>query len=243
MLDLCYGSDESTNSIMWLPWFIQNEDMRFLKDLWPDKLPPGTLQYTLTYCFCHRIPGSIYERFCVRLQRHLQKGCYTRMDRKDAVYIEQNWVKLLFQRHKNEPQPFMEIHIRCFIDDILELKDFILSVHQDMGNLCKEYPGLYIDSYFWCPHCIFTGSTTPTKRPLSEIDGKESLDWVPCDPFTPGSVQIPVELIFLRLFCQYNLSSFRLSFQDKHYSFIDKKNVDWWKSKLLIVLMINTTKC
>ena len=39
MLDLCYGSDESTNSIMRLPWFIQNEDMRFLKDLWPDKLP------------------------------------------------------------------------------------------------------------------------------------------------------------------------------------------------------------
>ena len=87
MLDLCYGSREGTNSIMRLPWFIQNEDMRFLKDLWPDKLPPGIVQYTLTYCFCHRIPGSIYERFCVRLQRHLQKGCYTRTDRKDAVYI------------------------------------------------------------------------------------------------------------------------------------------------------------
>ena len=204
MLELCYRSRENTNSIMRLPWFIQNEDMSFLKDLWPDKLPPCTLQYTLTYCFCHRIPGAIYERFCVRLQRHLQKGCYTRMDRKNAVYIEQNRVKLLFQRHPNKPQPFMEIHIRCFIEDILELKNLFLSVHQDISALCKEYPGLYIDSYFWCPHCLFTGSAKATKRPLNDINRKKSLDWVPCDPFTPGSVQIPAAIIFLQLFGQYN---------------------------------------
>ena len=167
--------------------------------MWPEKLPLGALQYTLTYCFCHRIPSVIYERFCVRLQRHLQRGAHTRQDRRDAVYIEQDNVQILFQRHPHEMEPYMQIHLRCSIKDLLQLQKLYLALHQDMDNLCNEYSGLYIDSYFLCPHCLLAGSVEPTKRPTTDIDQKVSVECVPCDPFTPGSVQIPAALIFPRL--------------------------------------------
>ena len=170
MLDLCYSDGQGTESMLRLPWFVQNEDMSFLNSLWPEKLPPGMLQYTLTYCFCHRIPGVIYGRFCVRLQRHLQTGGHTRQDRRDAVYIEQDKVQILFQRHPDEMEPCMQIHLRCSIKNLLQLQKLCLTLHQDMDNLCNEYSGLYIDFYFLCPHCLITGSVEPTKRPITDID-------------------------------------------------------------------------
>ena len=199
MLDLCYKDGESPDSMLRLPWFIQDENMDLIKDLWPEKLPSNTLQYTLTYCFCHRIPGVIYERFCVRLQRHLQAGAHTRQDRRNAVYIEQNAVQILFQRHPFELEPYMQIHLRCSIDNLLQLQQLCLDLHKDMDNLCNEYSGLYIDCYLLCPHCLLIGSTAPTKRSAMTVEEKVSLEWVPCDPSTPGSVQIPAALIFLSL--------------------------------------------
>ena len=204
MLDLCYKDGKSPENRLRLPWFVQDENMNFLEDLWPEKLPPSTLQYTLTYCFCHRIPGVIYERFCVRLQRHLQTGGHTRQDRRHAVYIEQNTVQILFQRHPVEFEPNMQIHLRCSIDNLLQLQKLCLALHKDMDNLCMEYSGLYIDCYLLCPHCLLTGSTNPTKRSATTVDEKVSLQWVPCDPSTPGSVQIPAALIFLRLFGSFS---------------------------------------
>ena len=176
--------------------------MSFLKTLWPEKLPTNTLQYTLTYCFCHRIPDGIYERFCVRLQRHLQTGAHTRQDRKNAVYIEQNGVQIFFQRHQHEIEPCMQINLRCFPENLLQLQNLCLALHKDMDYLCSEYSGLYIDSYFLCPHCLSTESNTPTKRPITDIVAccGRSLKLVPCDPMTPGSILIPAALIFLRLF-------------------------------------------
>ena len=56
MLDICFVDGEKQDDMLRLPWFVQDEDMNFLKTLWPVKLPPNTLQYTLNYCFCHRIP-------------------------------------------------------------------------------------------------------------------------------------------------------------------------------------------
>ena len=203
MLDLCYSDRQSPDCMLRLPWFVQDKDMSTINDLWPGKPPPETLQYTFTYCFCHRIPGVIYERFCVRLQRHLQKGGYTRMDRKDAVYIEQNAVQVFLLRHPQDIEPYMQIHLRCTFENIFELQKLCVALHQDIDDLCIEYSGLYIDSYLLCPHCLSVGSEKPTKRPAACIDEKVPLDWVPCDPFTPGSDKIPAALIFLRLLGQY----------------------------------------
>ena len=202
MLDICFIDGENQGNMLRIPWFIQDENMNFLTTLWAQKLPWKTLQYTLTYCFCHRIPGVIYERFCVRLQRHLQAGAHTRQDRKDAVYIEQNGVQIFFQRHPRGHEPYMQIHLRCSLDNLLQLQKMCLALHNDMDNLCSEYSGLYIDSYFPCPHCLLTESNTPTKRPIADIVARceRSLELVPCDPTTPGSIQIPAALIFLRLF-------------------------------------------
>ena len=204
MLDLCYSDGESPDSLLRLPWFIQDEDMSFLINLWPKKLPLGTIQYTVTYCFCHRIPGVIYERFCVRLQRHLQTGGHTRQDRKHAVYIEQDSVQILFQRHPYEFEPYMQIHLRCSPDNLLQLQKLYLTLHMDMDNLCNEYSGLYIDCYLLCPHCLLIGSTAPTKRSVINVNEIVPLKFVPCDPSTPGSVQIPAALIFLRLFGSFS---------------------------------------
>ena len=172
MLDLCYNDSESLDSRLRLPWFVQDENMDFLKDLWPEKLPSNALQYTLSYCFCHQIPGVIYERFCVRLQRHLQRGAHTRQDRRDAVYIEQDNVQILLWRDPYEVEPYMQIHLRCSIKNLLQLQKLCLALHKDMDNLCSEYSGLYIDSYFLCPHCLLVGSVEPTKRPTTDIDLK-----------------------------------------------------------------------
>ena len=205
MLELCYIDDQGPECMLRLPWFVQDEDVRFLKEMWPEKLPSNTLQYTLTYHFCHRIPGVIYERFCVRLQRHLQAGAHTREDSKNAVHIEQNSVQILVQRKNGECEPCMQIHLRCSIENMLPMQKLCLALHQDMDNLCSEYSGLYIDSYLLCPHCLLTGSTKPTKRPITGIaaDCNRSLELVPCDPSTPGSIQIPAALIFLRLFGKF----------------------------------------
>ena len=168
-----------------------------MKELWPEKLPSNTLQYTFNYCFCHRIPGVIYERFCVRLQRYLQTDGHARKDRRHAVYIEQDKVQILFQRHHHKSEPNMQIHLRCPIDKLIQLQKLCLALHRDMDNLCMEYSGLYIDCNFSCPHCLLVGSTTPTKRSATNIDDEISLECVPCS--VPGSVQIPAALIFLRL--------------------------------------------
>ena len=136
ILDLCYSDGQDTGRMLRLPWFVQDEDMSFLINLWPEKIPPDKIQYTLTYCFCHRIPGVIYERFCVRLQKHLQTGGHTRQDRRDAVYIEQNTVQILFQRHPREHEPYMQIRLRCSIDNLLPLQKLCLDLHKDMDNLC-----------------------------------------------------------------------------------------------------------
>ena len=95
----------------------------------------------------------------------------------------------------------MQIHLRCFPENLLQLQNLCLALHKDMDNLCSEYSGLYIDSYYLCPHCFLTKSNTPTKRPTADIilDHK-GLELVPCDPNTFGSIQIPAALIFLRLF-------------------------------------------
>ena len=81
----------------------------------------------------------------------------------------------------------------------MQLQKLCLSLHKDMDQLCTEYSGLYVDSYFHCPHCVLLGSTSPTKRPLSDFVQDASVDWVPCDQQTTGSDPIPAALIFLRL--------------------------------------------
>ena len=96
----------------------------------------------------------------------------------------------------------MQIHLRCLVEYLLQLQKLCLALHKDMDNLCSEYSGLYIDSYFLCPHCLLTESNTPTKRPITDMVSRcqRSLELVPCDPTTSGSIQIPAALIFLRLF-------------------------------------------
>ena len=90
MFELCYKSTEPEETILRFPWFMQNGGGDFLANEWSKCPSPSSLQFSLHYCFCHRIPGMIYERFCVRLQHHLQRGGHTRKDWKNMVYIEQN---------------------------------------------------------------------------------------------------------------------------------------------------------
>ena len=199
MLDLCYIDEQGSENMLRLPWFVREENMSFLNDLWPDKLPPDTLECTFIYFFPHRIPSVIYEKFCARLHRHVETGAHTREDRKNLVYIQQNRVKILFERNIEKCSPFMKTRLRCFIDDLLELKELSLSLQQDMSDLCDEYQGLDVDPLFLCPHCLLTGSSKPTERLITDIAKcqKQSLKWIPCNPHDIESVQIPALLIYL----------------------------------------------
>ena len=155
MLDLCYKSSSENEEKLRFPWFVLREDVEnVLEKQWPTQLPLDTLQYTLTYCFCHKIPGTIYERFCVRLQHHLQPGGHTRQDWKDSVYVRQDKVQILFQRFPDQTEPKMQIHLRCPVDRLLQLQKLCLSLHTDMDKLCSEYSGLYIDSYLLSALCL-----------------------------------------------------------------------------------------
>ena len=62
------------------------------------------------------------------------------------VYVEQNQMQILFQRHTNESPPFMQIQLRSPVDNFMHLQKLCLSLHKDMDQLCIEYSGLYIDS-------------------------------------------------------------------------------------------------
>ncbi len=82
MLDLCYKETiplgNGDKKIMFrFPWFLQDADEKYnqyVTTQWGSNVPFTMLQYTICYQFSHRIPSTIYERFCVRLQRHLQPG-------------------------------------------------------------------------------------------------------------------------------------------------------------------------
>ncbi len=209
MLDLCYVFSDVSNPqeeiLLRFPWFLPPADEgyhQFIKQRWPGKMPENMLQYSIFYEFFHRIPSPIYERFCVRLHRHLIPHAYMRKDAKDQVYIEQEQVQLLLNKVATEDTPMISMRFRCLINELTQFSVFLKSVLQDMTDLLDGHPGLVTDAYFLCPHCIKSDVAEPKKRPLSELYEMNSprLSVTLCDPWdTISPEKIPAAIVCLEL--------------------------------------------
>ena len=206
-MDLCYcdtkaSGDKDSDLVMRFPWFIQREDEEgVLEEKWPKLQPSGIIQYSLVYRFFHKVPSTLFERFCVRIHKHLVPGGHSRYDWRNEAYIEEDGVQILLKRLPCQSKPCMQIHLRSPISLLLKLKDLLLALYHDMENLCSELPGLVVDTYFLCPHCLMYRRKNPTKKSAKLLTEPCSvkLDNVPCNPRDLESEKIPAAIIFLTL--------------------------------------------
>ena len=205
-LDLCYPESEETKTkenreVLRFPWFVQGDDKEGILDKkWPKLLPSGTIQYSLIYSFYHKIPVPLFERLCVRMHSHLVSGGHTRKDWRDAVYVEQDDVQILLQRRPDYSEPSVEIHLRCAFSHLLKLKRLLFVLYNDLETLCSELPGIVVNAYFLCPHCLLSSHENPKRKHIKQLPESHPLDWVPCDPNDMESEKLPAAMIFLGLF-------------------------------------------
>ena len=217
-LDLCYPESEETKAkesrdVLRFPWFVQGEDTEGILDKkWPRPLPSGTIQYSLFYSFYHKIPVPLFERLCVRMHSHLVSGGHARRDWRDAVYVEQDDVQILIQRRPEPPEPSVEIHLRSPYSHLLKIKRLLFVLYDDLKTLCSELPGLVVNTYFLCPHCLLSRHETPKRKHTKQLPESHPLDWVPCDPNDMESEKLPAAMIFLGLLGKLNIVNIVLVF-------------------------------
>ena len=209
-LELCCIEEgkEKNPPLLRFPWFVHREDSEgIVAKQWPESLPPGRLQYSLVYTFFHRIPSTMYERFCVRLQNYLTPGGHFRQDFKDLVFILQSEVQILIQRDTRQSEPSLQIHLRTPFKHLPKLQLVLLDLYNDLNSLCFELPRVVVDAYFLCPHCLLTRSANLRKRPVKQLVEmcSKKVDTVPCDPGAVDSVQFPAALVFLQLLRKFYL--------------------------------------
>ena len=218
-LELCYTEEDTlkkvqdieisetkSSTLLRFPWFVHRDDFEEgVKRRWPETLPPRKLQYTLVYNFFHRIPSTIYERFCVRLQNHLIPGGHFRYDCRNKVFVEQDDVQILIQRDTQQSEPSVKIQFRSPITHLLKLQRLLLALYHDMDNLCSELPRLVVDAYLSCPHCVLKRAEKTTRRPITQLveSCPGEFDFVHCDPSVLDSEQFPAAMIFLTLLSEY----------------------------------------
>lgn len=180
-----------------------------LEEKWPKLQPSGSIQYTLVYNFYHnhRVPSTLFERVCVRIHKHLVPRGHLRCDWRNEVYIEQDKVQVVLQRRPSQSEPCMQIHLRSPISHLLKLKDLLLALYHDMENLCSELPGLVVDAYFLCPHCLMSRKEKPTRKSMKLLAEACSvkLDSVPCNPADIESEKIPTAMIFLTVLSNFHI--------------------------------------
>ena len=220
-MELCYTEDihkkvqdpemgeKKSATLLRFPWFVHRDDFEEgVKNQWPETLPPRKLQYSLVYNFFHRIPSTIYERFCVRLQNHLLPGGHFRYDCRDKVFVQQDDVQILIERHTKQSEPSVQIQLRSPITHLLKLQHLLLALYEDMDNLCSELPRLVVDAYLLCPHCFLKRADKTTRRPIKQLveSCPGEFDFVHCDPAVVDSEQIPAAMIFLTLLSEYSKS-------------------------------------
>ena len=206
-LELCFIEEGRENTpLLRFPWFVHREDSEgIVAKQWPESLPPGRLQYSLVYTFFHRIPSTMYERFCVRLQKYLTPGGHFRQDFKDMVFITQSEVQILIQRNTRQSEPSLQIHLRTVFAYLPELQLLLLDIYNDLDSMCSELPRVVVDAYFLCPHCLLIKSPNPRKRPakqLSETSSRKGAK-VLCDPGSVDNVQFAAALVFLKLLREF----------------------------------------
>ena len=230
-LDLCYPESEKTkvngsHDILRFPWFVQREDIEGILDKrWPRLLPSGTIQYSLIYGFYHKIPVPLFERLCVRMHSHLVSGGHSRKDWRDSVYVQQDDVQILLERRPDSLEPSVQIHLRCAYSHMLKLKRLLFALYNDIEALCSELPGLVVNTYFLCPHCLLTRQEKPKRKHIKQLLESHPLDWLPCDPSDLESEKLPAAMIFLGLIgkLKITLRSFN------NYSIGVFTNVQYWQ--------------
>ena len=193
-LDLCYiddsTEDDKANSSLRFPWFLSKYDEEGLvQRAWPETIPPLHVQFSLIYHFVHRVPPAIYERFCVRIQKHLIPHGHKRYDYTNTVYIAQDDVQVMILKN---PQPSVQIHLRCSTEHLSKLQPLMLALYLDIEKLHLELPGWVLDRYLLCPHCLLKRVKFPKRRPTKVMTLRDSIEVVSCG----DNERIPAALVY-----------------------------------------------
>ena len=170
---------------------------------WPEVIPPLHVQFSLIYRFFHRVPPAIYERFCVRIQKLLATQGHVRHDFRNTVYIVQDNVQVLILK---DTQPSVQIHLRCLVQHLSKLQPLLSALYQDFEELCAELPGLVLDGYLPCPHCLLKKAEFPTRRSTKLMKDQPNVGSVTCE-----GDSIPAALVYPSL-----LGETQVVFDDKN---------------------------
>ncbi len=172
------------------------------------------MQYKICYQFSHRIPSTIYERFCARLQRHLEPGVCIRQDAKNQVYIQQGGIKLFMEKIQSDSGPYILLNFRCILQCLPNFATLVKEIVSDMEGLLDEHPGIVTDKYIMCPNCLMlkreaTESRKHLLTPLS-VKPQSHLMTITCDPTASSTEasnhdiqEIPAAMIYLQLLGKY----------------------------------------
>ena len=195
--ELCYADPAS--ALLRFPWFVQEDDSAGnIQQKWSEDTTSDVLIHTVVYEFFDRVPATVYERMCVKLQRHLKAGAHCRTDYRNTVYAAQDEVKVLLQRLTSDTERRIQIQLKSPVRAADRLSSLLLGLCADMQNLCAELPRLVVDAYSLCPHCTLIRSQSPTKRLVKQLTEECTLEVALC-----GSEEwIPASLVFPALLCE-----------------------------------------
>ena len=170
-LDLCYPlrtDEDGQVASLRFPWF--------LKDGVPDTAlvqqilfgPPAVtcLRFSLEYEFLSICPPPLYEKFAVRLHRHVHDK-KSRIDWKDGVYANINLSRLVVHRVIRGKETVISLTVEG--EDICDLWTVLTALDKEMKSVMSEWPGVKWENWLLCPHCLQYGISRPGRFPGRQI--------------------------------------------------------------------------
>ncbi|XP_013378813.1 malignant fibrous histiocytoma-amplified sequence 1 homolog [Lingula anatina] len=222
-LELCYEvpckSIMSKDSAYHFPCLLTEGKPEHLSTKWPHEISHEKHQLSLRFQFHHGCPCGVYEKFSVRLHRHLGLFKLRRVDWKDGLYAELGANSILVLRQQRGRECTITISVRG--KKIPQLWEHLLNAHNDLLKIqTRDWPGLHFTKHLICPHCerlclpnpsVFPGEILDLERPSNETRGFYST--VPCDNAVPdrcipASMVIPAMAEFAPM-AEYNKAALR----------------------------------
>ena len=197
-LDFCYPlstDQEGQVTSLRFPWFLTEaapEDANVQRILFG---PPAVECHRLTveYEFRTICPPPLYEKLAVRTHRHID-DTNSRVDWKDGMYATVNQSCVVLHR-MNRP---LEIVISVTVEgsDVVDLWEVLTKLHEEMKSVMREWPGMKMETWLVCPHCLQYGVREPCKYPGKQLEKEcpEKCPYMTCK--SDKSAKVPSCLVY-----------------------------------------------
>ena len=170
-LDFCYPlstDQEGQVTSLRFPWFLTEaapEDASVQRILFgPPALECHRL--TLEYEFLTICPPAMYEKFAVRTHRHID-DTNSRVDWKDGVYATVNQSCVVVHRINRPLETVISVTVEG--SDVVDLWEVLKKLDKEMKIVMTEWPGMKVETWLVCPHCLQYGVRKPCKFPGKQL--------------------------------------------------------------------------